>query len=119
MANAQITDGYYHVKNAGTNRYISISDTKASNYEANKQAGTVNLAGIRTLIDYDSVAVSPSCVIFIKGLGNGKYDLVAQGSSLYAMTSNKLPIDTKQSRWLFSIYRDRNGSLESYSNKYN
>lgn len=93
MANAQIKTGFYHIKNAGTNRYISISDTKASNYEVNKQAGTANLNGIRTLINYDSVAVSPSCVILIKELGNGKYDLAAQGSSLYAMTSNKLPID--------------------------
>jgi hypothetical protein len=79
MANAQIANGFYHIKNAGTNRYISISDTKASNYEVNKQAGTANLTGIRTLIDYDSVAVSPACVIFIKEIGNGKYDLAAQG----------------------------------------
>jgi hypothetical protein len=51
------------------------------------------MAGIRTYLNYDTVAVSPSCVIFVKQLGNGKYDFMAQGSSLYAMTNYKLPID--------------------------
>ena len=92
MANAQITDGFYHIRNAGTGRYLSINDTDPNNYPVS-QSGSVNLAGIRTYINYDSVAVSPSCVIFVKELGNGKYDFAAQGSSLYAMTSQKLPVD--------------------------
>jgi hypothetical protein len=89
---AQIADGYYHIQNASTKRYISINDTNPSNYQAT-QAGDVNMAGIRTYIDYDSVAVSPSCVIYIKNLGNGKYDLIGQGSSLYTMANQKLAID--------------------------
>ena len=92
IANAQIADGFYHIKNAGTGRYLSINDTDPGNYQVS-QSGSVNLAGIRTYINYDSVAVSPSCVIFVKNLGNGKYDLQGQGSSLYAMTSEKLPVD--------------------------
>ena len=92
IVNAQITDGFYHIKNAGTGRYLSISDTDPENYKVS-QSGSVNLAGIRTFIDYDSVAVSPSCVIYVKSIGNGKYDLQGQGSSLYAMTSEKLPIN--------------------------
>ncbi len=93
MANAQIANGFYHVKNAGTGRYISINVTDPANYEVSIQSGSVNLMGIRTYLSYDTVAVSPSCVIFIKQLGDGKYDLAAQGSSLYAMTDYKLPID--------------------------
>lgn len=88
---AQIADGYYHIKNAVTGRYISINDTNPENYRAS-QSGDVNMAGIRTYIDYDTVAVSPSCVIYIKNLGNGKYDLIAQGSSLYNMANQKLAI---------------------------
>jgi hypothetical protein len=89
---AQIADGYYHIKNAATGRYISINDTDPGNYKAT-QAGDVNMGGIRTYIDYDSVAVSPSCVIYIKNLGNGGYDLVSQGSSLYNMANQKLAIN--------------------------
>ena len=93
IANAQIADGFYHIQNAGTGRYVSINDTDPNNYKVSEQSGSVNLAGIRTYINYDSVAVSPSCVLFVKKLENGKYDFVGQGSSLYAMTSQKLAVD--------------------------
>ena len=91
--NAQIADGYYHIQNAVTGRYISINDTDPNNYQVNTSAADVNMAGIRTYIDYDTVAVSPSCVIYIKNLGNGKYDLISQGSSLYTMANQKLAIN--------------------------
>ena len=92
IANAQIADGFYHIRNAGTGRYISINDTNPANYEVS-QSGSVNMGGIRTYINYDSVAVSPSCVIFVSALPSGGYNLSGQGSSIYAMTSNRLPID--------------------------
>lgn len=90
---AQIPAGFYHIKNADTGRYLSLNDTDPSNYPVNKQSGSVNLAGIRTYLNYDTVAVSPSCVIFINSIGAGKYDLAGQGSSFYEMTGNRLPID--------------------------
>ena len=92
MANAQIADGFYHVKNAGTGRYLSINDTDPSNYPVS-ESGSVNLNGICTYINYDSVAVSPSCVLFVKQIGNGKYDFASQGTSFSAITSGKLPIE--------------------------
>lgn len=91
-AKAQLADGFYHFKNTVTGRYISINDTDPSNYPVS-QSGDVNMGGIRTYINYDTVAVSPSCVIFVRNLGNGKYDLVSQGSSLYTMANKKLAID--------------------------
>ena len=88
---AQLADGFYHIKNVATGRYISINDTDPDNYKVS--SGDVNMGGIRTYLSYDSVAVSPSCVIFVKRLDNGQYDLCGQGSSLYAMTSGKLGVD--------------------------
>ena len=93
ITNAQIADGFYHIRNAGTGRYLSINDTDPNNYQVSTQSGSVNLGGIRTYINYDSVAVSPSCVIFIRRLPDGGYDISGQGSSLYAMTNYRLPID--------------------------
>ena len=90
--NAQIADGFYHIKNAGTGRYLSINDTDPSNYPVS-ESGSVNLNGICTYINYDSVAVSPSCVIYVKSIGDHKYDFTGQGSSFYNMTSGKLPIE--------------------------
>lgn len=91
-ANAQIANGYYHIKNATTGRYISINDTDPSNYPVS-QSGDVNMAGLRTFVSYDTVSVSPSCVFYVKNLGDGKYDLISQGSSLYEMANKKLAIN--------------------------
>ena len=88
----QLADGFYHFKNTYTKRYISINDTDPSNYPVS-QSGDVNMGGIRTYINYDSVAVSPSCVLFIKNLGNGNYDIIGQNTSLYNMANKKLRIN--------------------------
>ena len=90
-ASAQLADGFYHIKNVATGRYISINDTDPGNYKVS--SGDVNMGGMRTYLNYDSVAISPSCVIFVRRLDNGKYDLCGQGSSLYAMTSERLGVD--------------------------
>ena len=86
-----IAEGFYHFKNAVTGRYMSINDTDPGNYRTT-QAGDINMAGFRTYINYDSVAVSPSCVIYVKHIGNGKYDLVGQGLSMYNMFNQKMDI---------------------------
>lgn len=92
MVKAQIADGFYHIKNADTGRYISLNDTEPANYPVS-QSGTVNMAGIRTYLNYDTVAVSPSCVIFVKQMGDGTYDLQGQGSSLYELSSNRFTVN--------------------------
>ena len=57
-ASAQLTDGFYHIKNAATGRYLSINDTDPGNYKVS--SGDVNMGGIRTYLSYDTVAVRPS-----------------------------------------------------------
>ncbi|MBR2206178.1 MAG: hypothetical protein IJ898_07490 [Prevotella sp.] len=90
-ASAQLADGFYHIKNVATGRYLSINDINPDNYKVS--SGDVNMGGIRTYLSYDTVAVSPSCVIFVKRLGNGKYDFCGQGSSLYTMSSDRFGVD--------------------------
>ena len=90
---AQLADGFYHIKNVTTGRCISINDTNPENYKPNMSSGDVNMGGIRTYFSPDTVAVSPSCVIFVKRLANGQYDLCGQGSSLYSMSSERLGVD--------------------------
>lgn len=88
-ASAQLADGFYHFKNATTGRYISINDTDPKNYQASVHSGDVNMGGFRTYLNYDTVAVSPSCVVYIRRLDNGKYDFRGQGTSLYELSSGK------------------------------
>ena len=89
FAKAQIANGFYHIQNEYSGRYISISDNNPSNYSINVQAGTVNTTGIRTYLDYDRVVTSPSCVLYIKSAGGNQYDIMGQGTSLYAITGNR------------------------------
>jgi len=91
-ASAQLADGFYHFKNATTGRYISINDTDPQNYQLNTYSGDLNMAGFRTYLDYDTVAVSPSCIIYVRKLDNGKYDLCGQGSSIYELSSGRFGV---------------------------
>ena len=92
IASAQLADGFYHFKNATTGRYISINDTDPKNYQLNTHSGDLNMAGFRTYLNYDTVAVSPSCIIYVRRLDNGKYDLCGQGSSIYEMSSGRFGV---------------------------
>lgn len=100
---AQMEDGFYHLRNVTTGRCLSINDTDPENYKVNWTAASVNTGGLRTYLSYDTVAVSPSCVIFIKRLENGQYDLCGQGSSLYAMSSGHGVDFSFQSNSTFTI----------------
>ena len=91
-ASAQLADGFYHFKNATTGRYISINDTDPQNYQLNTYSGDLNMAGFRTYLDYDTVAVSPSCIIYVRKLDNGKYDFCGQGSSIYELSSGRFGV---------------------------
>lgn len=88
-ASAQLANGYYRVQNATTERYISIADTKASNYSPSP-SGSVNMQGIRTIKSFSRVATSPSTVIYVKNISGNQYDFQGQGSSLYTMSGNRL-----------------------------
>ena len=87
IVSTKLSDGFYYFKNAATGRYISFNDTDPENYPIS-ESGDVNMAGIRTYINYDTVSVSPSCVIFVKNLGNDQYDLTFQDSNLKGIISN-------------------------------
>ena len=85
-------DGFYRIKNTQTGRYLGIEDTNPSNYSVSVQSGTVNVAGVRTHADWKWVSTAPSTVIYVESLGDGKFDLIAQGTSIYELSSHKLPI---------------------------
>lgn len=91
-ANAQIADGFYHVQNAVTGRYISISDNDPANYPITVKTGSVNMAGIRTIKNHDNVCTSPATVVYVRNIGGDKYDLEGQGTSLYKISGSRLYI---------------------------
>ena len=91
-------NGFYRIQNTTTGRYLSIEDTKTSDYlpegyDPIHSGGGVRSAGLQTRPDWDWVSTAPSTVIYIDKLGNGKYDLIGQGTSIYKLTGGKLAID--------------------------
>lgn len=85
--NAQaISDGYYRVKNSTTNRWAVLCDDKADVDE--KVAGTsaVDLAAIRTYLNFDRIVYDPGSVIkFIYVQSGNGYTLAAQGTDTQTM----------------------------------
>jgi len=92
-ASAQLADGFYHFRNTVTGRYVSINDTNPENYQINTHSGDMNMGGFRTYLNYDTVAVSPSCILYVKKLSNGQYDVRGQGSGLYEITSGRYGVN--------------------------
>ena len=88
-ASAQITDGFYYVKNRHTGRYMSIQDNDPKHYKVSTTAGDANLAGIRTYSSWSDVCTMPSCVIYVRRVSGNQYDFEAQGSSLYKISGNR------------------------------
>lgn len=88
---AQIADGFYYVKNAYTERYISIADNDKSHYNISIEAGgRKTLGGLKAFKSWDDVRTYPSCIIYVRNVGGNQYDLEGQGSSLNQLTGGKL-----------------------------
>lgn len=88
---AQIADGFYYIKNAYTERYISIADNDKSHYNISIEAGgRKTLGGLKAFKSWDDVRTYPSCIIYIRNVNGKNYDLEGQGSSLYQLTGGKL-----------------------------
>lgn len=88
---AQIADGFYYVKNAYTERYISIADNDKNHYNiAIEAGGRKTLGGLKAFKSWDNVRTDPSCVVYIRNVSGNQYDLEGQGSSLNKLTGGKL-----------------------------
>ena len=88
---AQIADGFYYVKNAYTERYISIADNDKSHYNISIEAGgRKTIGGLKAFKSWDNVRTDPSCVIYVRNVSGNQYDLEGQGSSLNKLTGGKL-----------------------------
>lgn len=89
---AQLADGFYRVQNKITGRYISISDNDPNNYAVKYTTANVDMAGIRTIKSWERVEANPATIVYVKNMGDNKYDLEGQGTSLYKISKQRLYI---------------------------
>ena len=108
-ATAQLADGFYRVQNKVTGRYISISDNDPNNYEVKTTTANVDMAGIRTIKSWERVEANPATIVYVKSMGDNKYDLEGQGTSLYKISKQRLYI---------ILIPQSDGSYKAKSDKY-
>lgn len=91
LATAQLSgNGFYRVQNNASHRYITINDDIIG--QVNKSSTTADLSNIVTWRGFDYVKSNPASIIYIESV-SGKYNLSAQGTSVYKIAGGRTYID--------------------------
>lgn len=93
LATAQLSgNGFYRVQNNASQRYITINDDIIG--QVNTSSTTADLSNIVTWRGFDYVKSNPASIIYIESV-SGKYNLSAQGTSVYKITGGRAYVDIK------------------------
>jgi len=87
IAKAQLTDGFYHVKNTYTNRYIYMNDDSKGTTSV---ATGPDASAVRSSRNKEFMFTHPGAVVLITSKGGGLYDVAAQGTSFGQLTGGRL-----------------------------
>ena len=91
LATAQLSgNGFYRVQNNKSERYITINDDIIG--QVNTSSTTADLSNIVTWRGFDYVKSNPASIIYIESVGS-KYNLSAQGTSVYKIAGGRTYID--------------------------
>ena len=93
-------NGYYRVSNAGSNRYIYVTDNKDYSDKSHDRA---DFQAIQLWKDINRTISDPASVIYIQKVGNA-FDLKAQGTGVHDLTGYY--VDIKKQRngtYTFSV----------------
>lgn len=102
-------DGYYRLKNYGSERYAYITDDKGS---IDLGTTTADLYAIQLWKNFDKAASDPASVVYIKSVGDKQYDIHGQGAELYKFLGHYLKVASAGSN-LYYAYATQS-SLTKY-----
>lgn len=105
-------NGYYRVKNYGSDRWASLIDNKA---QIDKVGGNADLHAMELNNNTEEILSDPGSVIYISSVGNGVYDVAAQGVSLRSLVDNNLKISkqgTENGQDVYFIYGTYSGATK-------
>ena len=112
----QISDGYYRIQNNASERYITINNDIIG--EVNMSDTKADLTNIVTWRGFENVESNPAAVIYVSAV-DGKYNLSAQGTSIYKITGGKTYLDITHrvaDCYLLQVtYKGVNGKLKDSS----
>ena len=113
---AQISSGYYRLKNAETKRYMSIVDTHAFFDYGPSYAGYVyaELYALYMLTSFeDEVAFNPATICYVEHVGGTQYNLSGQGLDLYERTGHYLNAEARGE--YYRIYASGSGAGQTFT----
>ena len=112
----QISDGYYRIQNNASERYITINNDIIG--EVNMSDTKADLTNIVTWRGFENVESNPAAVIYVSAV-DSKYNLSAQGTSIYKITGGKTYLDITHrvaDCYLLQVtYKGINGKLKDSS----
>ena len=79
-ATAQISEGYYHIMNNYTGRYLTITSDQTRG--GSVTSATVDLSALETLKPLSEISGHPGSCIYVKNHSGDTYDLAAQSTSV-------------------------------------
>lgn len=102
---ATITNnGYYRVKNYGTQRWASLVDNKAV---VDKIAGSVELHSLELNNDTEEILSDPGSIVYVSNISGKRYDVATQGTSLERLFDEAVyitPDGSADGQTLYQIY---------------
>ncbi len=98
-----IQNGYYRVKNKGSERYVYVYDNTG---KINLQTTSADMGGIELWKDHERTISDPASVIYIENLNsNNQYNLFCQGTSVYQIIGHHAQLYPSGEAWkLYATY---------------
>ena len=96
-------DGYYRIKNVGSQRYLYVTDDKGSIDAASASA---DLGAVKLYRDFSKAVSDPSTILYIKQSSDGQYRFEAQGTDSHEIIGYDLLISA-QSDGTYKAYQQQ------------
>ncbi len=97
---AQPSNGFYRIKNVGSDRYMTIKDNRG---RIDISAMSADLGAIELYKNFSNVVSDPSSVIYVNRVGDKTYRFEGQGANTYEIVGYDL-----------LLYKNTDGSYRAY-----
>lgn len=97
---AQLSDGFYRIKNVGSERYMTIKDNGG---RIDISAMSADLGAIELFKYFSNVVSDPSSIIYVNRVGDKTYRFEGQGANTYEIVGYDL-----------ILYKNTDGSYRAY-----
>lgn len=99
-------DGYYRVQNYGTKRYAYLCDRTGSIDYTTQNA---DVGAIRLFKDINRAYDDPASILYVQSIGNGKYDIQAQGAGLYQIIGHYVEVQNTGNNNTYYVFATQAG----------